>query len=501
MTWVQSDVAAPTSSTISEKMGKFYTLVVDNKDIIIGAALAIGGNLLISIAMNVQKYSLTCLQRQEEVEQIYENSSNSDQSSFFQQNKYLKSRMWWCGITLMILGEVGNFMAYGFAPASVVAPLGTTTVVANTYIAVFFLGEHFRCQDALGTAVIVVGAFLIVMFSTHDEVRLNAVEIVNHLGHWPFLVYVVIEIGLFILANFLLFRRRVLHVVLFILPAALLASATVIAAKAVAGMITLTIFGDSQLYFLIFYVMLIILPVTGVLQVRYVTQAMQFFNATVVVPTFFVFFTLSAILAGIFFYGEFEGLTLVQILIFLFGCCFSFLGVYFISSGRLDVNDEPEMPTEGQPLLERSQSDGPFTCLGLTIQHVQPASDEEDPQYDEHGKKIVEKPHLLPNHPDGLFNPDQHMASDISPSSPVRNKKLLSPSSYQEGMSLYSMENNGSNGRSTMAKSLSWDSSYDPRCLELQERNGERTYRRVPSRIAKERSRDSRLSGSSSSSS
>ena len=35
------------------------------------------------------------------------------------------------GIFLMILGEVGNFSAYGFAPASLVAPLGTTTVIGK----------------------------------------------------------------------------------------------------------------------------------------------------------------------------------------------------------------------------------------------------------------------------------------------------------------------------------------------------------------------------------
>lgn len=44
---------------------------------------------------------------------------------------YLKSKLWWLGITVMIIGEVGNFMAYGFGPASVVAPLGTTTVVGK----------------------------------------------------------------------------------------------------------------------------------------------------------------------------------------------------------------------------------------------------------------------------------------------------------------------------------------------------------------------------------
>lgn len=38
---------------------------------------------------------------------------------------YLKSKLWWAGIILMALGETGNFLSYGFAPASVVAPLGT----------------------------------------------------------------------------------------------------------------------------------------------------------------------------------------------------------------------------------------------------------------------------------------------------------------------------------------------------------------------------------------
>lgn len=46
-----------------------------------------------------------------------------------------KNNMHWffCrgGLILMILGEVGNFSAYGFAPASLVAPLGTTTVIGN----------------------------------------------------------------------------------------------------------------------------------------------------------------------------------------------------------------------------------------------------------------------------------------------------------------------------------------------------------------------------------
>lgn len=33
----------------------------------------------------------------------------------------------WLGFTLMNVGELGNFISYAFAPASVVAPLGTVS--------------------------------------------------------------------------------------------------------------------------------------------------------------------------------------------------------------------------------------------------------------------------------------------------------------------------------------------------------------------------------------
>jgi hypothetical protein len=42
-----------------------------------------------------------------------------------EEGMYLKSKLWWVGLGLMAAGESGNFLSYGFAPASVVAPLGT----------------------------------------------------------------------------------------------------------------------------------------------------------------------------------------------------------------------------------------------------------------------------------------------------------------------------------------------------------------------------------------
>uniref|UniRef100_A0A3Q0R0C7 NIPA like domain containing 2 n=1 Tax=Amphilophus citrinellus TaxID=61819 RepID=A0A3Q0R0C7_AMPCI len=50
---------------------------------------------------------------------------------------YYTSAMWWCGVVLMGVGELGNFAAYGFAPASLIAPLGCVSVIGNCNLSSF----------------------------------------------------------------------------------------------------------------------------------------------------------------------------------------------------------------------------------------------------------------------------------------------------------------------------------------------------------------------------
>lgn len=45
---------------------------------------------------------------------------------------YYTSVVWWCGVLLMGVGELGNFAAYGFAPASLIAPLGCVSVIGES---------------------------------------------------------------------------------------------------------------------------------------------------------------------------------------------------------------------------------------------------------------------------------------------------------------------------------------------------------------------------------
>jgi hypothetical protein len=52
---------------------------------------------------------------------------------------YWRIPLWWLGLLLNMGGEIGNMIAYGFAPASVVAPVGSVGVFFNEVIAVVFL--------------------------------------------------------------------------------------------------------------------------------------------------------------------------------------------------------------------------------------------------------------------------------------------------------------------------------------------------------------------------
>lgn len=316
--YVKNDMMPETTETITTTSAPTSEPVHTYQSILAGCLLAVGGNLLISISLNVQKYS----------------HMKNEALQLANQRHYTKDPFWWVGLALMVLGEIGNFSAYGFAPASLVAPLGSTTVIANMILAVIFLHEKLRPEDLFGCALAVVGAFLLVNFSSKKDLVLSADELFNSLTHAGFLVYITIVVIALVVLFLLLYKFKVDSVLVLLLITSFLATFTVITAKACSGLIQITFGGKSQLGHPIFYVMAVVMAVSAVTQVKYLNQAMKLFDATVVVPTYFVFFTISAIISGIVFYREFWGMSALSIFMFLFGCLLCFVGVYFITLGK-----------------------------------------------------------------------------------------------------------------------------------------------------------------------
>lgn len=111
---------------------------------------------------------------------------------------YLKSPYWWVGIVLMCLGETGNFLAYGFAPASIVSPLGVVALISNCVIAPCLLKEKFRQRDFWGVLVSVAGAVVVVLSAKSSEEKLGPDEIWKMITRWEFELYLGLTVGLII---------------------------------------------------------------------------------------------------------------------------------------------------------------------------------------------------------------------------------------------------------------------------------------------------------------
>ncbi|XP_064883130.1 NIPA-like protein 2 [Oncorhynchus nerka] len=304
-----------------------FTEIRENplKTYLLGIIISICGNFLISISLNIQKYA------------------HMRQSQLGDSRPYYTSVLWWMGVGLMGLGELGNFAAYGFAPASLIAPLGCVSVIASAVISVVFLKETLRATDIVGGALAVVGTYLLVTFAPHTSTHITAHLVQRYAVSWQFLIYLFLEVIVFCWSCSICTRGGIvmlLHVTIVMLLVALLASLTVISVKAMSGMITESIKGDLQLTYPIFYVMVVVMVASCAFQIKFLNQAMKIFDATEVVPINFVFFTASAITAGIVFYQEFQGLALLNILMFLFGCLLSFIGVFLIARDRPKIKTE-----------------------------------------------------------------------------------------------------------------------------------------------------------------
>jgi hypothetical protein len=82
------------------------------------------------------------------------------------------------------------------------------------------------------------------------------------------------------------------------------------------------------------YVLFLVLVLTAIIQIKYLNKALQRFDATAVIPTQFVLFTVSAIIGSAVLYRDFDDVDAQQFARFVFGCIIEFLGVYLITANR-----------------------------------------------------------------------------------------------------------------------------------------------------------------------
>jgi hypothetical protein len=120
------------------------------------------------------------------------------------------------------------------------------------------------------------------------------------------------------------------------------------------------------------------------MQIKYLNRALQRFDATQVIPTQFVLFTLSVILGSAVLYRDFEKKAGEDAGEFIGGCAMTFIGVWFITSARSspDSDDESYIEEDDEAIILRHPEQVPTAESNVTgsqasLQSIQGFSDDE----------------------------------------------------------------------------------------------------------------------------
>jgi drug/metabolite transporter (DMT)-like permease len=101
----------------------------------------------------------------------------------------MRHQSWWISMGLLIAGQLCNFIAYGYAPLSLIAPLGTLSIISGALSGYFYLGENIRLRNVLGMLCAIAGAILVVISSRDEEPKLSPDDIVKAMMRLPFIIY------------------------------------------------------------------------------------------------------------------------------------------------------------------------------------------------------------------------------------------------------------------------------------------------------------------------
>lgn len=160
----------------------------------LGVAISLVANLLINVGLNIQKLAHERSQRtsalalhRPSLNEDPESSASAatpggddddDEVSGAEASTFCSMR-WLLGLGIQLFGESGNMVAYSFAAASIIAPLGAVGLLANIYIATCFLGEPFRFRDVIGSCLAGGGAALVAVWAPSDDLQMTSDQLLH----------------------------------------------------------------------------------------------------------------------------------------------------------------------------------------------------------------------------------------------------------------------------------------------------------------------------------
>lgn len=224
---------------------------------VIGIVLAISSGLFIGVSFVVKKVGL-----------LKANAKYNEEAG--EGYGYLKNAWWWLGMTLMIVGEICNFVAYAFVDAILVTPMGALSVVVTAILSAIFLKERLSFVGKVGCFNCIIGSVVIVI-NAPEQSAVSTIQDMKKLVIAPgFLSYAgVVIVGCTIVALWLGPKYGKKTMMVYISICSLIGGLSVVATQGLGAAIIAQIDGKSQFKEWFLYVLLVFVITTLLTEIIY----------------------------------------------------------------------------------------------------------------------------------------------------------------------------------------------------------------------------------------
>jgi drug/metabolite transporter (DMT)-like permease len=183
---------------------------------------------------------------------------------------YLKNWYWWTGMTLMIVGEICNFVAYAFVDAILVTPLGALSVVVTTILSAIFLKERLSFVGKVGCFNCIIGSVVIVLNAPEQSSVADIQEMQHFVISPGFLSYAgVIILGCAFIALWVAPRYGKKSMLVYLSICSMIGGLSVVATQGLGSAIIAQANGESQFNKWFLYVLLVFVVTTLVTEIIY----------------------------------------------------------------------------------------------------------------------------------------------------------------------------------------------------------------------------------------
>ncbi|XP_021251638.1 magnesium transporter NIPA3 isoform X2 [Numida meleagris] len=250
-------------------------------ELYIGLALAVSSSIFIGSSFILKKKGLLKL--------ATKGAPRAGQGGYL----YLKEWLWWAGLLSMGLGEAANFVAYAFAPATLVTPLGALSVLISAILSSYFLKEKLNIHVFVAFAVLLMSVALVLIFIVAP-------------------------------------RRGQTNILIYVLICSLIGAFSVSSVKGLGIAVKEMLEWKPVYRHPLAYVLVGILLLSVSTQINYLNKALDTFNTSLVTPIYYVCFTMTVVTCSIILFKEWSSMDLDDIIGTLSGFCTVIIGIFLL---------------------------------------------------------------------------------------------------------------------------------------------------------------------------